>query len=253
MSTKTFIVTGLILAVVLGGGIFSFLNFGSYAKILTERIASRTLNVAVSIGSLDVVIREKTVLLKDLRIGNPAGYKTPYAAKIDTITLKAHTLSEALLRFSDIRVTGAEMFLEVHPAGTNLTDIKKQVNAKAAAGDQAARQIKVIIENLRMEKLKVIPSILIAGKNLTPIVMPDIILRDIGVRENGVLAQDAIGQIWADTVRRVSQEANQAGLLEGLSDQALKDIGATRMQQIRDQVSHGMDRLGNDFKRIIGD
>jgi hypothetical protein len=254
-ASKTLItVASVAMALVFGGGAYLYTHMGLIAKHMAERIASETMEVDVNIGKLDIILKDKTVVVSNLRIGNPKGYEGPYAAKIDNITLRAETLSDVLLRFKDIDVTGTEVFLEVREGGTNLTQIKKNVDTKAAGGDQAAKQIKVIIENLRIEKMKVIPTILLVGnQKLDPITVPDLVLRGIGVKENGVLAREAIGQIWANITRKVSQSANSAGLLEGMSDEALKDMGATKIQELQDRATHSMDKIGNDLKRIIGE
>jgi hypothetical protein len=232
-------VTSLAFVLMFGGGVFLLMNMGSIAKTLAQRIASDTLGVKVSIASVDVDLQNKAVTVNSVRVGNPAGYKGTYAATLDKIYMKADTLSQVLLRFNDISVTGSEVYLEVKPESTNLTDIKKTVDAKAAQGDKAAQQIKVIIENMRIEKMRVNPSVLLPGApSIEPITVPDIVLRGIGAKENGVLASEAIAQVWGDVVTRTTRSANQAGFLEGLSGDALREAGVGQVQQIRQQIEN---------------
>ena len=246
-------ISSLALAMMFGGGVYLMMNFGTLAQQMAERIASKTLGVSVSIGSVDIDFQDKAVTVSKVKVGNPAGYSGSHAATIEKIYMKADKLSQVLLRFNDVAVSGSEVYLEVKENGTNLTDIKKTVDSKAAKGDQAAKQIKVIIEKMRIEKMRVIPSVLLAaGLEIEPIVVPDIILTGIGVKENGVLASEAIGQIWADIVSRVNRSASQAGYYEGLSPEALEDMGATQLQQIKGQISEEVDKIGEGIKGLFG-
>lgn len=246
-------VSSVAVAAAFGGGVYLMMNFGSIAKNMTERVASETLGVKVSVGRIDVSFQDKAVTVSGVKVGNPAGYEGAHAATIEQIYLKADTLSDVLLRFNDVAVKGSEVYLEVHQNATNLTDIKKTVNAKAAKGDRAAEQIKVIIENMRIEKMRVNPKVLLIGAaNIEPITVPDIVLTGIGVKENGVLASEALGQIWADIAQRVSREANKQGFYEGLSPEALEDVGVTQIQQFKDQLSDDVDTLKKDLKGLLG-
>lgn len=252
-ATKTvFTVSSLAMAVLFGGGVFLYMNFGNIAKNLAEKIASDTMGVSVSIGSVNVALKEKSVTVKNIRVGNPAGYKGSHAATIETVYMKADTLSQALLKFNDIAVSGSEVYLEVKENATNLTDIKKTVNAKAAKGDKAARQIKVIIEKMRIEKMRVHPSVLLGGlgNKMEPIVIPDIVLRGIGTKENGVLAREAIGQIWNQISKSVSRSASSAGFYQGISPDALQDIGVGQVEGFKENFKKD---LGDLKKSIFGD
>ncbi|HBR69109.1 MAG TPA: hypothetical protein DEA55_07025 [Rhodospirillaceae bacterium] len=246
-----FTVSSLAFVLLFGGGVLLYMNFGDIAKKIAQKIASETLGVTVSIGKIDVALKEKTVTVSKVKVGNPEGYKGPHAATIETIYLKADTLSQALLRFNDISVTGSEVYLEVRETGTNLTDIKKTVNAKAAKGDKAAQQIKVIIERMKIEEMRVHPSVLLAGiGDMQPITLPPIKLNGIGVKENGVLAREAIGQIWQSISSEVSKSANSAGFYQGVSPEALEDIGVSQIETFKENFKKD---IGNLKKSIFGE
>lgn len=251
-ATKTvFTVSSLAFAILFGGGVFLYMNFGDIAKNMAEKIASDTLGVSVSIGKVDVGLKEKTVTVSNVKVGNPKGYKGSHAATIETIYLKADTLSQALLKFNDVSVTGSEIYLEVKENATNLTDIKKTVNSKAAKGDKAAQQIKVIIEQMKIENMRVHPSVLLTGLgDMQPITLPPIRLNGIGTKENGVLAREAIGQIWQSISNEVSKSANSAGFYQGVSPDALQDIGVGQIESFKENFKKD---IGDLKKSIFGD
>lgn len=247
-------VTSLAFAVLFGGGVYLLMNMNSIAQHMAERIATDTLGVRVSIGSMDISLQDKSVTVSNVRVGNPAGYSGAHSATIEQIHMKAQTLSQALLRFNDISVTGSEVYLEVKQNGTNLTDIKNRVNSKAAAGDKAAQQIKVIIENMRIERMKVNPSILLIGsQKMEPITVPDIVLTGIGVKENGVLAREAIAQIWTSISKNVSKQANEAGFYEGISPEGFKELGVGRVEEIKENIQRNVNELSKDLKYMFDD
>lgn len=253
LSKTTLTISSIALALMFGGGVFLLMNFGDIAKTIAQKVASETLGVTVSIGKIDIALADKAVTVSNIKIGNPKGYKGPYAATIDTIHMKAQTFSQTLLKFNDISVSGTEIYLEVRQTGTNLSDIKKTVDSKARKGDKAAQQIKVIIENMKIEKMQVNPSVLLPGlENMKPIIVPDLVLRGIGVKENGVLAQEAIGQIWSQLSKSVSAQANSAGFYQGISPEALQDIGVKQIDVLKENLKKEMDNLEEGIKGLFG-
>jgi hypothetical protein len=252
LSKTALTAASLATAMLFGGGVYLFMNFGSIARTVSERVASETLGVDVDIGGVSVNWQQKAVTVSNVRVGNPPGYQGQHAATIETIYLKAHTLSDTLLNFQDVKVAGTQAYLEVRPDATNLTDIKKNVNAKAAAGNQAAQQIKVIIESMRIESLTVNPNVLLfTDQKMAPIKVPDVVLTGIGAKENGVLASEAIGQIWAHVAEEVSQAANEAGYYQGVSPDALDDLGVGQIEVLKEQIKQDIDDLGDNLKKMF--
>ena len=54
-----------------------FLNMGSLAKGMVEKIVSDTLGVRVTLASLEIKPVEKTVTVTGLNVGNPQGFTKP--------------------------------------------------------------------------------------------------------------------------------------------------------------------------------
>src|ERR1700741_5411526 len=76
MRTSKILITvvSILLVLILAGGIYLFTNLDMIAKNMSERIASKTMGVRVSIAKMDVRLQEKMVIASGLRIGNPGGY-----------------------------------------------------------------------------------------------------------------------------------------------------------------------------------
>jgi len=56
------------------------------------------------------------------------------------------------------------------------------------------------------------------------VAIPDISLRDIGKRENGVVASDAIAQVWQVLSKRIVAGAPQKALLKGVKEKAVNKV-----------------------------
>ncbi len=256
IATKT-VFTGISMATILlfGGGIFLYMNLSNIAKPITERLATEALGVPVSIGKMEINLPEKTVQVSGLKIRNPKGYKRSHILTVGDIKVELGKVSKELIIFKNINVSGTDVNLEVTPNGTNLNDLKKGISTKApnkkatAAGDK----IKVIINHFNFTSAKLNPSVtLLSEQSLDPIIVPDITLNNIGQKENGILAREAIAQILDHILKTLNKSSGQAGFLNGLSKDTLKDMGQSQIDGVKDQVKDEIKNIGNQIKGIFG-
>lgn len=253
--TKTAMSVGSLAFVMLfGGGVFLMMNLGNIAKNIAEKVASETLGVKVTIAAVKVDVKNLAVGVKNIRVGNPPGYKGAHALKVEQVFLKAQSLSDVLLHFDTVQVSGTHVYLEVKPDRTNLTDIKKTVDSKAAKGDQAAKQVKVIIENMNIDQIQVHPSVVLLDSTaLKAIDVPPFILKGIGKKENGILAKEAVVQIWEGLMPHIEKSASGAGFYQGVSSDALKDLGLSQAESVKQKVKDEINNLGRSLGGIFGD
>ena len=249
----------VIAATIIGFGIFAFMNFGNIAKMQAERIGSQTLGVPVTIGSLDISLAEKQVSVGKIAIGNPNGFKRPDALTVDDITVQLESLSKDLIVFKKIAVNSAQITFEANENGTNFSALKKnlpQSSAKEQKTAPAGNQIKVIVRDFQLNGAKIDPAVLMFdAAGIKPIAMPNIRLSGIGEKENGVLAKEAIAQIFNAISTKVNAVAGNAGFLKGLSPDTIKDIGVNP-DQIKDTINNvtkNVEDIGDDIgKKVKG-
>lgn len=250
-------VTSLAMALLFGGGVYLMMNMNVIAKNYIEREATRTLGVRVTMGSLDILLQERTAKVKNLAIGNPDGFEKPYAVKVETINVVMGGLSNQLAEFKDIDVGRAEVNLEVKGNTTNLATIRKNVRVPEKA-DSTAEALKVIIDKLAVSQAQIKPGkVLFTEEELAPVPVPDIVLSAVGRKENGILVREAIAQIWNHVAKKFENKALQSGLLEGVSDEALQDMGLGFTQRfkenLQENVQQKMDRAGEEIDRFFND
>jgi hypothetical protein len=235
--------TILFLSILIAGGVFVYLNFGNWAKNLTEKIASDALGVRVQISSLHISLKDKEVRVNNLRIHNPRGYKTPHAMTTKQIKIGLNTASKELIDFKNIQVNGTTIYLEVTEKGNNLSDMKKLAAAKPQKKSIGSEQVRVIIKKMTIGASTLKPSITLLGGSLGSIDIPAISFSNIGKKDKGVLAKEAITQILTKYMSVAEKNAGTAGFLKGIGGNVEKTIKGTENQ---------IKNIGKDFEKNIG-
>ncbi len=255
LSKTALTVTSVAMALLFGGGVYLMMNINMLAKNYIERAARQTLGVDVSIGQLDIQLQNRKAGVKDLVIGNPEGFDKPYAAKVAAINIALGDVTKQLVNFKDIDVVNPEINLEVHNNITNLSAIKNGMKVSEAKGGE---QLKVIIDKLTVSQAQLKPGIVLFTKeDLPPVLVPDIILKEVGRKENGILVNEAIAQVWAGIAHKLDTQALQSGLLEGMSPEALQNMGLGFGQRfkenLQENVQEKIDNLNKNINQIFND
>ena len=238
------------------GAVVLYLNLGNVAKALTEKIGTETLGVKVSVSSMDISLQDKKVEVKGLKIGNPPGYKNADSLSVDLIRVVGESFSKDLLVFDEITVSGTKVNMEVEKNGTNLSDLKKNIKPKASADEktETGKPIKVIVRKLTIDDATLNPAVMLISQEMKPVTMPDIVLTGIGQKTNGVLISEAVAQVLDKVTKVATQAASQQGMLQGMDDAALKEIG-TQMdmgKSLLDNAKKDMDGLKDGLKGLFG-
>jgi hypothetical protein len=183
---KILLVT-LAVIVILVAAVVVFVNlFADRAvKAGIETAATKTLNVGVTINSLDLSILGGKLALQDLIIKNPPGYQHDKLLQLKTanIAVDVRSLLSDVVNIKEIKLDGAEVVLEQRGvSGNNLQDIMKSLPSapKTEAGAQPSGK-KLHIDSLEISNITVKAKLLpIPGKadtvtlKLSPIKMTDL-------------------------------------------------------------------------------
>jgi len=251
MSKGALTIGSLATALLFGGGIFLFMNFGAIAKNLSEEYATRTLGVKVSIGAMDVNLKERRIEAGNVTIANPPGYKNAHAATIQSIRIQAGSLNSELLEFKDVAVNGTDVYLEIKPASTNLTDIRKNLHSNVGAEESAGEKaIRVILDKMVMNGT-IHPTVTLLNRDIEPIKLPEIRLEGVGRNENGVLVGQALSQVWKEITDETIASANRNGFLKGFDRDALEEAGVDEVGILKDQIGQEVDKLKDGLKGLL--
>ena len=254
MKTKG-IIAGAVLTLLVIGGAYIFMNMGNIAKTVSEKIGTRTLGVNVSLASVDIDLKNKTVTAKGLEIDNPKGYSTPHSVTIDTIQIALDSFSKELLTFTNINTSGTHIYVDYKDGGLNLSDLHKGLNARASAHKDAPEEsrLAVIIKTLRIDNAMIHPSGDFANESVKQFPMPNIYMTGIGQKTNGVLVSEAIAQILGVVTQKATEASLKQGILSGLDESALADIQSSMgiSGGLLDSIQKETENMGSKLRGIF--
>lgn len=256
MKTKG-IFAGVVVILLVMGGVYLFMNMDSIAKSVSEKIGTRTLGVNVSLASVDIDLKNRTVTAKGLEVDNPKGYSTPHSITIDTIQIALDSFSKELLTFTNINTSGTHIYVDSKDGGLNLSDIHKGLNARASAHKDAPEESRlgVIIRTLRIDNAIIHPSGDFANESLKQFPMPNIYMTGIGEQTNGALASEAIAQVFGVVTQKATEAAIKQGILQGLDEAALADIQNSMgiSGGLLDSIQKETETMGSKLRSLFSD
>ena len=160
--------------------------FADYAvKVGIETAATKTLNVGVSVGNVDLSIMAGKLTLKNLLINNPPGYQHEKLLELKNakIEVDVKSLLSDVVKIREIKLDGVNVVLEQRGiSGNNLQDVIKTISSGQKDKDKPETSGKKLhidvleISNITV-KVKLLP---VPGKadtvtlKLSPIRMTDL-------------------------------------------------------------------------------
>src|SRR5258706_329418 len=146
---------GVALIAAIGGVAWLAFSLDSLVKSAIERYGPEITGVSVNVGSVSLSPRDGHGSIKNLRLGNPKGYKTARALALGeiSIALDPMTLGGNVIRIREIVISGADITYEKVNNLTNLEAIQRNVEAymRGVGGGQpeaGGPQKKMIIDSL---------------------------------------------------------------------------------------------------------
>jgi hypothetical protein len=241
----------VVILAVLGVGLF----LDKAIKTGVETIGPKVAKVDVKLQSVGLSLFSGGGTIKGLMLGNPAGYKTPYAINVGeaSLSLVPRSLLSDKVIVKSIKVLGPEITYETNLKDSNLGKIVADMQGAPGAGQKepaqptAAKPAKKLqVDELIITggKIHVAVTALAGGSATVP--LPDIQFKDLGTGPDGItpeeLAIKIIGSIEQGTVKAA------AGAVSDIAKGAVymaKDLGKAGTNNVQ-SVTKG---LGNLLKR----
>jgi hypothetical protein len=236
------VVTLVVLVVVVLAVVFFSLN--SIVKKGVETVGPQMTKVEVRLGSADLSPFSGSGSLNQLFVGNPDGYKTPFAIQMGSVKVgvKIGSVFSDTVVVDEINIQDPEITLEGTLDGNNLGKIldnlkgsgstqEKQATAPAASGEKPAK--KFIVKDLVLAGAKVHINVSGFGKSVAKDVsIPDLHLQNIGNAEGGVTPAQLCWQILQPTL-------NEAVVV------ATDELKKQGVQQLQNEVNKELQKQGN--------
>lgn len=239
----------------LGAGAFFYLssNAGGLIRDGVVAYTPPVIGADVELASVDLDTAAGTAALNNMVIGNPEGFSSEHLFKMDQLMVKMDTglenLTADVIRVSEVRLEGADMIYEIGSNGNNVGKIQENIDTYMAelgieSSDDSEK--KFIIEDVYVNGTNVkVASDLLGGRGVG-FPLPDLHLSGIGEKENGVIASDAIKQVFgaiSGSVQQVAQNEALGDILGGV-----QDVGENVVKELEDKV---VDEVGDRLKGLI--
>ena len=177
----------------------------------------------VSVGSVELRAKEGRVIVRDLRVGNPPGFKTTHALLVQELELaidvssvrgEVVTIPKILIRAPDLIYEKAGEASNFGAIRTNIATYrgKERTAPGSDTNKSGSRAKKLIIGELRLTEAHANASAtFLEGKTLA-VKIPDVVLRDLGKDKGGVLP----GEMGQEIVQALERQLAASFGLEGM-------------------------------------
>ena len=253
MKKKYLLLIGVVLIAGVGG-ILAYRLLGSLDRIVksgVETFGPEITQADVRLDSVDVDLSTGKLALNGLVVGNPKGFETPEALKLDriSVTMDMRSLTKTPIVIDEIMIQAPAVTYELGGSGSNLDALSKNIDAysgKNGKHDRDDQGPKLLIRNLYIKNGKINVSMkALKGKTLAS-PLPDVHMRDIGKSSGGAtpgqVAKAVMGKITAGTGTAISKL--DLGKLTGTASGALQTAG--------DAVKSGVEGVGGALKGLFG-
>jgi hypothetical protein len=222
----------LIVVAVIALGLF----LGKIVKTGVNTVGPKITQTALTVDTVDLSLLTGSATVKNLVVGNPAGYKAPSAISVSPMSV----LSDKIV-VKSIRLESPEITFDGGLSGNNLSKLLDNVNATAknggpesadktaAASSQPGKKLEV--DDLLFTGAKVHGTLMLPGRGevtLPPLPLPDIHLTDLGKGPEGITSTELTKQVLREVVSGAIQAVGSAAtnLGKDIGKDAGKTVGA---------------------------
>ncbi len=216
---KTLLAVAALLVLLLAGGAFWLMgNLDGLVQSAIGKYSSAMTGATVKVSAVKLKATDGQGMLKGLVVGNPAGFKTPYAVKADTIELAVDvaSLTKDVVLVKRIAVIAPEVTYEKGDTITNFDAIQKNIAQYLGPSTSSGPGKKLIVQEfvIRGAKAQVSASFL-NGQTVT-VALPDITLRDLGKAKGGLTPGELGLEIANAVEKRLLSSVNMGALAKSV-------------------------------------
>lgn len=233
------VVVGVFAAVLAVAALLAWFSLDLVVRIALEHWGPQVTGVNIDVGEVQISPRDGRGRIGGLEIGNPAGFSSARAARFGEVRLAVDpsTLTSDVVRVRELVIEAPHITYERGDRGTNLDAIQRSIEAyvKRSGGEAAGRsgdskgKRRFVIDRLSIRNARVVMTNKGLGGQGLAFDLPDVDLRDVGKRQDGLAASQVAGLVTATLQQRIALrvlsnvDALRRGGLEGAID-ALRSL-----------------------------
>ena len=255
------VVIGLaIVGVILVAGVL--ILYSSMGAIITAAITTAGPEIIKANVKLDETVIDTSTgkaSLHGLLIGNPEGFKTESAFKMDKIEVALNTdsITSDTVIINKIDIVAPEVTYELGGSGSNVSAIQDNVDAfvKQYVGASESKEktpakeeggTKMVIDHVYVKGGKVnVSATLLGGKSMT-VPLPDIHLQDIGKKQNGATPGEVVQTIIGALNKAILKAVTPLNL------DKVGDVAGKAVKGVGDTLEKGAKGMTDSVKGLFG-
>jgi len=256
----------IIVAVVI---VLGLSNLGPIIKTAVNTKGPDMTRTQVALSDVEVGLFSAEATLKGLLLGNPKGFTSPQAMKVDTIhvNLDETSLTSDTIVIDSIEVVRPDITYERRGGTDNfqtiLANVRQSIGSKASPEEPEStsgrgsapedKGKKLLIRNFIVKDGKVNLAMAFLGGKPIGASLPDIHLKDIGKEEGGASAAEALKQVLAALYKEITSPSVTKVFSNGLKEvgSSLGSIGSEAKKAGKDAVKDLGD-VGEKLKGLFG-
>jgi uncharacterized protein involved in outer membrane biogenesis len=218
------------LALLVAGGLFWLRgNLDGLVKDAIATQGSAMTQARVSVGAVEIRSSDGVGIIRDLSIGNPAGFKTPHALKVSEIEvgIDIGSLAREVIVIRKIAIKAPDVIYEKGDSMTNFEALQKNIATYLGPTDKRSEGVgkKLIVEELTVRDAKAQASAAFMQGKTVSVPLPDIALRNVGKAKGGIPPGE-LGQEIAQALKQKLSSAVSFDALAKSAGQALDKAGS---------------------------
>lgn len=220
---------GLVILIAIIAGVLFWLrdNLDGLVRDAIVEYGSAMTQAKVSVGNVKIDAVNGECIISDFVVGNPKGFSTPYAFKVNevTIALDPASIADDVIFVRKIAIIAPEVIYEKGDRMTNFDAIQKNIKDYTGSSDsEPSAGKKLIVEEFKMRDSKAQATAEFMDGETVAVALPNLTKRNIGKAEGGITPGE-LGERIADAMEKQ--------LLKAVSFDKLGDAAAGTMDQIK--------------------
>jgi hypothetical protein len=235
----------LILLIVIGGAGYLYFSLNSLVKKAVETVGPTITKTDVRLASASLSPFSGSGKLNGFVIGNPEGFKGPFALKLGSIAVSVdkETVLKETIVVNSVIIRSPEVMLVGTLTGTNLQKLLKNIQSAGSSSKEekssAGASKKFVIKEVVISGAKVhLAASALDQKVTESLALPDIRLQNIGTAGKGVSGRDVATQIITPLLNEAAKQGLNALAKQGL--QQLQQQGASQLQNQLNKALPGL-------------
>ena len=256
---KVIIIGGALIIIVIILVVLGLSKLGPIIKTAVNKYGPQITKTEVSLKDVGISIFSAEAVLKDFRLGNPKGFKSPYAVRVGKVYVDVDetSLTGDTIIIDKIEVVAPEIIYERSLKTDNfkslLNNVQSTASEKKATGKESGEGDggkKIMIRDFLMRDAKLSLAVTMADVRSVDAEIPEIHLKDLGKEKGGITPAEAFEKVLAALYKTVTSP----GISNALNA-SIKNLGADLKasgEDVKKQAEDAGKKLGTDLDALKG-